>query len=439
MARTRTSKPTTSSQPSDEPTNPKPTIAPADSNPPKIFILPKNTSKDARIMTLPDPARNKPARYLYCPEKGFFEFVRVAAGKTAAPRSWLLVSATAEEKVKKQGYVSQSQDLFVATPFDALFFLLPIVCGSESVSAKDKDGKKALFKILDDYIDSAPATISTKFSPLLRYQRCRTLFEKRLRAVCDVVEAGDETMFRISQEKLTTELQSKAQRLVTKGLPVSLEDKFVTRALDMPVSGRAFASIKSRTSEVTGITWKSAITEIQDGSLHRLVEREEKTEPDQPLAEAVDEAGQKATDVLDDPNTEKLSAAPSSPPSHLIDLLRSKTALNFILRSYVAPHLHAAPLSSTAALDFTPLELHMTHLSEVRSQAQALRTISNNISRKRSADEDEPIDYEEVKKRKKEEEDKKKKMTSFGVKALSKVNTKGMKKMSSFFIKKDKT
>jgi hypothetical protein len=429
----------TSKDLSDEPSTPKPILSPADSNPPKVFILPKNISKDARILTLPDPARNRPTRYLFCPERGFFEFVRVAGNGKATPRSWLLVSEPATENERKQGYISQSQDLFVATPFDALFFLLPIVCNSATENAKEKEGKKALFKILDDYVDSAPAATSAKFVTLLRDQRCRAMLEGRLRAVCDVVEAGDETMFRISQEKLTAELQSKAQRLVTKGLPASLEDKFVTRALDIPVSGREYASMKTKESDVTGIMWRSSITEMPAGELHRMVEEESNPDTEKSLSQQVEKGCQKAAEGIKNPSAQTLTRASSTPPTLLINLLRSKTALNFILRSYVPSHLHAGPLSSTAALDFTPLDLHVAHLSEIRGQAQALRTISNNISRKRSADDDEPVDYEDVKRQKKEEEDKKKKNQSFGVKALQKVNTKGMKKMSAFFVKKDKT
>lgn len=353
--------------------------------------------------------------------------MRIAAGKAATPRSWLLVSDNGNDQqsssIKRDGYISQGQDLFVATPFDALFFLLPLI--SSEVSTSEKSSKKALFKILDDYIDSAPAATASKLSLLLRDPPCRALFEKRLRVVCNVVEAGDETMFRLSQEKLTSEIQAKAQRLVKQGLPASLEDKFITRALEIPISGQMFASVHTKESPVSGVSWKSGITEMDGGVIHRLVEEEGGPKAHMSLLEQ-----------RDDPSITLLTQAPATPAQFISDLLRTQTAINFILRSYVPAHLHAGSLESTKELDFTPLEVHVEHLAKIRSQAQALRSISNNISRKRNADEDEPIDADLAKRRKKEEEDKKKKMASHGVKALSKVNTNGMKKMSSFFTKK---
>src|SRR5947207_14315345 len=68
-----------------------------------------------------------------------------------------------------------------------------------------------------------------------QHQSMRDLAERRMRTVCDTVEAGEEIMYRISTGKLLQELLSKARRMVTKGLPSSLEERFVRRALQKPM------------------------------------------------------------------------------------------------------------------------------------------------------------------------------------------------------------
>ena len=80
------------------------------------------------------------------------------------------------------------------------------------------------------------------------------------------------------------------------------------------------------------------------------------------------------------------------------------------------------------------MDKHLAHLDQLRKEAQALRSLSDNISRKRSADEDEEaLEKAEAKKRKKEEDELKKKNTSRGVKQLEKADRSGMKTLSSFF------
>lgn len=119
--------------------------------------------------------------------------------------------------------------------------------------------------------------------------------------------------------------------------------------------------------------------------------------------------------------------------------LRIRTALDFILRSYVPNHLHEtteAELVKAKSVDFTPLTEYLSHLEKLRSEATALRTISENISRKRVLqDDDEAADMRAEKKRKKEDEERKKKSGTRALKDLRKVDTSSMKKLSSFFTK----
>ncbi|KAI7357608.1 hypothetical protein KC336_g22122, partial [Hortaea werneckii] len=93
----------------------------------------------------------------------------------------------------------------------------------------------------------------------------------------------------------------------------------------------------------------------------------------------------------------------------------------------------------TTHVDFGPLDAHLQHINQVKADAQALRSISDNISRKRGTlDDDEAVEKAQAKKQKKEEEEAKKKSMSVGVKRLAKADTSGMKKMTSFFTKAGK-
>ncbi|KAJ4293891.1 hypothetical protein N0V88_005405 [Collariella sp. IMI 366227] len=58
------------------------TLPAASSKPPKLFILPKTATLSARVVTLQNPRTNKPARYLICPETGFFEFTHISPPKS---------------------------------------------------------------------------------------------------------------------------------------------------------------------------------------------------------------------------------------------------------------------------------------------------------------------------------------------------------------------
>ena len=97
------------------------------------------------------------------------------------------------------------------------------------------------------------------------------------------------------------------------------------------------------------------------------------------------------------------------------------------------------PLLALLSARFAPLEAHLSSIAALKSEALSLRSLSDNISRKRAVElDEEKIAEREEKKRKKEEEAIKKKNEGRGVKQLKKVDTSGMKKMSSFFTVKPK-
>ena len=440
MARATRSKPAPK-EPTPEPTpsttKPLPKATP---NPPKLFILPKDTSNDARIVTLDNPATSAPSRYFFCPSKGFYEFTRIAAPKKAC-RSWLITSKDAksaqgveapqnqaEKKGEEEegdadtglgsGYVTKNADLFLATPIDLLFLILP------ALTPKSAKEEKQHFLALDDYIEKL-ASVSGHWKTLLVQNPSLTaLLGKKLRIICDTVDAGDETMYRLSHAKLLSVLLKKAQRMVKIGLPLSLEDKFVKSALDVPVM-----SIRREESSLSAVASESGASTPAGGDSQAST-----TAPD---------AQSQATDLTTTPDDPDLPSKPTlETPEAIPHLLRLRTALTYLISSYLPPTLQlpiSTLLAASTAPDFTPLTTHLAAIAKLKSEAAALRSISDNISRKRGLEMDEEkIAEREEKKRKKEEEERRKKSESLGVKKLRKVDTSGMKKMSAFFSVKPK-
>lgn len=433
MARTR-SKPAAKAS-KDTATVAKPTksLAPSDSNPPKLFILPKNAHKDARIVSLPDPATGAANRYFNCPTNGLYEFTRIAAPKST-PRSTLIAPVRAEQVGETQesekseqedgesgnkdeesgsiskGYITRSSELFVATPMDPLFFLLPILAPATSKN------QKRLFITFDDHIES----LTGQLKQILAQKETRILFENRLRAICDTVEAGDESMYRLSAEKLSKILIEKAQRMVKNGLPASMEEKFIRQALQAPILSikRDPSTLTETTEEATNS--QTTTTDTQTSSISQVSATTSMTSI---------HVAEDACEGL--PPNPQLSATPE-----IQHLLRLRTSLAYMLASYIPPHLRtelASPLSSL--IDYTSLDTYLKHLDSLKEEARALRSLSDNISRKRGLDDDEAVEARAEKKRKKEEEEKRKANASRAAKQLKKVDTSGMKKMSSFFTK----
>jgi hypothetical protein len=397
------------------------------SNPPKLFVLPKDTSKDARIVTLDDPANGSPSRYYFCPTKGFYEFTRITAPKKEC-RSWLITGEKSEHVDTKEetegrigsGYINKSADMFVATSIDLLFLILPALAPK---SAKDT---KQHFLAFDDYLDKL-STSSRHWRALLsQYPTLKSMVEKRMRALCDTVDAGDETMFRISHDKLLAILLKKAERMVAHSLPPSMEERFIKTALEIPIM-----SIRREESSLSGTA--------NEGSQTSAVESQLSIDTTISTPDAEDTPSKPTTTTPDEEITPVKPALTT--PQEVPHLLRLRTSLNYLTSSYLPSTLQiitSSLLKTSSTHDFTSLDAHLAAIASLKSEAAALRSISDNISRKRAMDDDEATAGREEKKRKKEEDDKKKKMEGRAVKQLKKVDTSGMKKMSSFFMKVEK-
>ena len=416
---------------------------------PHLLVVPKAVGEQACIITLAHPRRLCPTRYYFCPDSGIYEFTKTRSAPSAY-RSLLLapspeadihdISLNGETKGRTsqseeaniynselagsigRGYVTKTAEIFTATPIDPLFLLLPVLA-PESTSTRP-DETKTLFLSSDDLFEKL-INVSKSFDLLVEHEATRHLLESRMEAVCEMVEAGDEKMYRLSVEKLLEELVRKSRRMVAGGLPASMEERFIKRALDVPLLG-----IKRHSS-------------IAEDNVDREIEGDS---PDtNVMLETSDSQSSTATAMTADSQvststslTSPDQASEESAQPVLFDLLRLRTALSFLISSYVAPHLAkkltdimASPASPT---DFKPLDIHLAHTANIRAEAQANRSLSD-FSRKRGTDDDAEARTE--KRRKKEEEEKRKKAgESRGVRDLKKVDTKGMKKMSDFFGKK---
>ncbi|PTB66921.1 hypothetical protein BBK36DRAFT_1168436 [Trichoderma citrinoviride] len=405
MARTRSAKPSTAAPAADADSSKSKsaiTLVPHSGEPPKVFILPSKATPEARIVTLPNPRTSQPSRYLVCPDTGIYEFKRIAVPKTE-PRSWLIEASPNLDEAENGdaagpgSQVTMGSELFVATALDPLFLVLPAL--ADAKASKGSEKPKRLFLSSDDHLDKLPQE-SSHLSEILRWDTTRRLIESRMSAVCDTVDAGDEQMFRLNEEKLLEVIYQKAKRMSESGFPPSMEEKFVNKVLEAPLMHRVS-------------TVSSAETD----------------------ASSISQASTAATSVAEQADESIVSALQASP--EIVKLQKLKTAFEFICASYVPPGLaDTLKQSFTGAggpVDFSRLNDYIASLEKLRSETLAVR--AQDYSRKRNLDEEEDEARME-KKRRMEEEKKKKASESRGVRELKKVNTSGMKKLSHFFQKK---
>ncbi|KFA77151.1 hypothetical protein S40288_08364 [Stachybotrys chartarum IBT 40288] len=409
---------------------PAPTDAPS-----KILVIPKCLTPEARIVTLPHPRHARPSRYLVCPKTGMYEFTRVAAPKTT-PRSWLIEQhATITDRANGEvgneltAHVTADADLFVASLIDPAFILLPAL--SAPGAASDSGGRKNLFLSGDDYFDRLPEEFS-HLSEILQCKVTRALLEARLAAICDTVEAGDETMYRLSEGKLLSLLIEKAGRMSKSGLPASMELKFVKKPLEAPITLQNRAACIVNISEPVSSTASDPATPQLD-----TIDSQSSSTTIDTQASFTSESTA-ATSVSEMSASEATFVRAVEATSEVVQLQRMRVAFNFICSSYI-PIGMAQQLqeqltkSNAAAIDFTPLDAYLSKVATLREEALAARPMEA-FSRKHGRDEIE--DEIREKKRKLEEEKKKKSKESRATMQLKKVDTTGMKKLSSFFKKK---
>jgi len=378
--------------------------------PPRICIIPASSETDKQtstILSLPHPRTNTPTRYLLHPAKGVHELTKIPS-TTSQPRSWLLTTTTeGDGEVNSGGWIGSGQvlqdgALYISTPTDPLFLLIPHLFPASAGE------KKPLFLPIDDLLESLSTDRDDVDKPTTHFVQfiqpgttTRRHLEARIRAMSDTVDLGDEKAYRVSQEKVMKILTKKCDDMAAGGLPKSLEDEFVVKPLVQPVT----------TDSTDDVEEESKNTEFK--------------------VRGDDTEGSKEV------STTKIDAPPKSAPSlEITQLLRLRVSSQFLAASYLPPHIAALLTSYLASIhDFRSLDAYLEDLKKMRAAATAAR--SGDFSLKRSMNDDEATDNRAEKKRKTEEEEKKKqKNVSRGVKELSKVNTRGMAKMTSFFKKK---
>ena len=436
MPRTRSTKPTASeTKESSEATQSNKYALPSKTqNVPKLWILPKKAKPNAQIVTLPNPRHQRPSRYLVCPETGLYEFTKICAPRTN-PRSWLIETRQTKTEVdsnehglERQCQATKGAELYVATPFDPLFLVLPVL--ADANIAKGSDEKKRLFLSSDDHFDKLP-TEASHLSELLRQPSARSLLEARMEEICDTVDAVDEIMFRLNEEKLFAVILDKARGISETGLPPSMEEKFVTKALEAPILIRR-RDMATTDSQGNKTDTDSEVSAIQTETSQSTVSSNDTVES------SVSQPSTAATSFTEDQPTTDGIARAIQPSIQIVQLQRVRVAFNFICASYIKPtiagQLNKSLTLEGCSIDFKPLDEYLAQLGQLRSEAVAARSMGD-YSRKHNRDEEDDEARAE-KKRKLEEEKIRKASQSRGVRDLKKVNTAGMKKMSDFFKKK---
>ncbi|EED19548.1 conserved hypothetical protein [Talaromyces stipitatus ATCC 10500] len=400
--------------------NPKRKIPQSVDVPTKTFILPSKRSDAARFLSLPNPTSGVLNRYFFDPEEtGLYEFTAVASTQFA-PRSILFTSNNSNEKTEERakGYLAKKAELFIATPIDVLFFMLPIVAPADKTSTSN------MFQPLDDILDS-----QDELSAHLRYivynASFRSTIERRMQAICDTMEAADEKLYRFSETKLLAELITKAARMIAQGLPASLEQNFIQKTLAPPLM-----SVKREDT----VTTTATIIEHEENQDLEVVEMQSTSTTTISTTLSAEPSG------VSTPATQPSTVDEISPSSGSVArLLRLRIALSFIKQSYLPPNLSTRIeeilKSPESPIDFKPLDDRLKELADLRAEAFASRAMED-LSRKRGFEEEDGDSERAAAKRKKEEEKKAKAAESRGVRELKKVNTSGMKKMSDFFKKK---
>lgn len=318
-------------------------------------------------------------------------------------------------------------ELFVATAIDPLFLVLPAL--ADAKASKGSDEVKRLFLSSDDHLDKLPQD-NSHLSEIMRWETTRRLIESRMGAVCDTVEAGDESMFRLNEKKLLDVIFQKAKRMSESGLPLSMEDKFVKKVLQAPMMHRVVRTGESQLSGNNNTDSASSTPQTELATSQSTASTTESSDT------SVSQASTAATSIAEEPAEENFASSLQASPE-VVEQQRLKVAFDFICSSYVAPlladNLQKSFSGAGGLRDFSLLNDYIASLEKLRSETMAVR--AQDYGRKRNQDELEDEARME-KKRKMEEEKKKKASESRGVRDLKKVNTSGMKKLSHFFQKK---
>jgi hypothetical protein len=230
--------------------------------------------------------------------------------------------------------------------------------------------------------------------------------------------------------------------MAEKGLPPSMEEKFVTQPLIDPriankVVDEEELEQKAEASRLEALRPTADRTDSQTTTTTMSSLSASESSMSSISTAATSVAG---TPTQEQPTPNETQPSESSATPEVRRLLRLRTAITFISTSYLPPTIRALVTKhlstpTTSPKDFTPLDAHLETLAKARADLSG-RQLQDNYSRKRGLDDDDAEEARAEKRRKAEEEKKRKASESRGVKNLKKVDVSGMKKMSDFFKKK---
>eukprot|EP00966_Prymnesium_polylepis_P278821 6440987-Prymnesium_polylepis.1 len=155
----------------------------------RVFLAADDLA-DASIFALKHPRTGSKLQFARTPGR-LLEIQRFAEAATE-PRSWLLVGG--------QDRVLQDGSLFLATPMDPLFMLLPQLLQARGTTDGERRG---YFQPLSDVITGDDA------AELVEHVCTLPRLVEQLRAVCDVNDKYDEPMLRYNDQKVLGWLRRK--------------------------------------------------------------------------------------------------------------------------------------------------------------------------------------------------------------------------------------
>jgi len=173
----------------------------------RVFLSAADLSEGCRIAKLSHPRTAQPfSAALTSGGARLLEVQKFQEPPADNPRSWLLAGSGLER-------VNQDGSLFVATPLDPLFLLLPPLRTLRGAASENRRESMSagVFRPLSDLASEAgePEAVAALEATVLAMPDVLS----RLRAICDVNDKYDEPMIRLNDDKVLSWLQRKARAL----------------------------------------------------------------------------------------------------------------------------------------------------------------------------------------------------------------------------------
>lgn len=173
----------------------------------RLFLSARDLSSGCKIARLPHPRTAQPIAIALADNEFLLEINKFREPQADNPCSWLL-TGTAPERVQQDG------SLFVATPLDPLFLLLPPLRQlTQPAQSNRRESSAGLYRPMSELSSEAGSEEATAALEATALALPDLL--QRLRAICDVNDKYDEPMVRLNEVKLSAWLQRKVEALRT--------------------------------------------------------------------------------------------------------------------------------------------------------------------------------------------------------------------------------